>query len=191
MRILLTEKQIQNRIVEMGVELTDRYKWTVNSVHHSTEPLVVIGVLSGATLFLADLIRHLNLRMELDFVRVSSYPGKSVTPQDLKLLMTPTTKLHDRHVLLIDDIFDSGQTIRFVQEYISWSYPESLTTAVLLRKSGKSPDNISIQCVGFDIENEFVVGYGLDYNGLYRNFPYIGIMAKNEDGKVLFRSRST
>lgn len=191
MRILIDENILQARISEMALEI-DEYYQRQDWYQRTQEPVVVIGVLTGAIFFMADLVRKLSIRVELDFIRVSTYPGEATVAQEPKIITPPIKSLHDAHILLVDDILDTGKTIGMIKERLAWPYipqdrneriihiSENMRTAVLLRKPGKAPIDVTADFVGFDIPDEFVVGYGLDYNGRYREQPYVAVWSGNE-----------
>lgn len=179
MKTLISEDRIQARISEMAKEI-DKYYWERNGYRKRYEPVVVIGVLNGAFFFMVDLVKQLSTNIEIDFIKISTYPGKSTTAQNSKIITQLDRSLHDADILLLDDILDSGSTLKELYRHLGESYPESITTAVLLRKPGKAPDDVKAKFVGFDIPDEFVVGYGLDYNGKYREMPYVAVW--REDG---------
>ena len=168
-RILLHGDQIRARVSEMAREIARHYD------PHGPA-LTLVPVLSGSIIFLADLIRELPLKMKLALVHVSAYPGKTTTAREPKTIHEPIGEIRGRHVLVIDDILDSGRTLRRVQELIRGLEPASLRTAVLLRKPSKAPPDVAAEFVGFDIDDLFVVGYGLDFDDLYRNYPHIGVL---------------
>ena len=141
------------------------------------EELTVVAVLTGSLIFLADLVRNMPLLMRLDVASVSSYPGQAVRSQGPRFRITPAIDLTGRSVLILDDILDSGRTLELLLETIAAQKPASLRTCVLLRKSRPDvPDRIEPDFVGFDLPDEFVVGYGLDYNHLYRNLPDLCVL---------------
>lgn len=180
MQILIDDERIQTRIGDMAWSI-DRYYRNQCWYRETQEPVIVIGVLTGAMFFMADLVRELSIRTELDFIRTSTYPGKATIAQKSpKIIAEPTKPLHDAHILIIDDILDTGKTLRLIKQYLSWPYPEDIRTAVLLRKPGKAPPNVTADFVGFDIPDEFVVGYGLDYNGRHREKPYVAVWSEDE-----------
>lgn len=168
-RILFHHAQIQSRVRDMAREIATYYD-------PANPALTLVPVLSGSIIFLADLIRQLPLKMKLALVHVSAYPGATTSAQEPKTIMEPVGDIRGRHVLLVDDILDSGRTIRRVQEILRRHEPASLRTAVLLRKPAKAPPDITADFVGFDIDDEFVVGYGLDFDDHYRNYPHIGVL---------------
>ncbi|MBL8962440.1 MAG: hypoxanthine phosphoribosyltransferase [Phycisphaeraceae bacterium] len=173
--ILVTREQIAERVRELG----ERIARDINS-DRDTNPgveVVIIPILTGALVLAADLIRELPLRLSLRVVAVSSYPGASIASKGAKISGDLPCDLCGKHVLIIDDILDSGQTIGLVKELIAGQGPASLRTCVLLRK----PESVrvrpvEVEYVGFDIPNHFVVGYGLDYDGFYRNYPQIATL---------------
>jgi hypoxanthine phosphoribosyltransferase len=170
-RILLTNDRILDRVRELAREIVGCYD-------DAECGLTLVPILSGSIIFLADLIRELPLKMKLALVHVSTYPGKATQAQDTKTILEPVGDVAGRHVLVVDDILDSGRTLRRVHEMLARLQPASLRTAVLLRKPGKAPPEVSADFVGFDIEDEFVVGYGLDFDDHYRNFPHIGVLRR-------------
>ena len=167
-RILLTEQQIQDRIAELGEILTKEYE--------GKNP-VVVGVLKGVVVFYADMIRQIKTPCQLDFMWISSYAGANSTGtmqvrQDLK------TDIKGRHVLILEDIFDTGNSLDFTVKHLMSREPASLKICTLLDKPERRKPGITLQAdyTGFTIPNAFVVGYGLDYDEKYRNLPYVGIL---------------
>jgi len=175
MKTLINKDRIQTRISEMAEEI-DGYYYGQDWYRHTNEPVIVIGILSGAIFFMADLVRQLSIRTKLDFIRASSYPGETIIAKELKITDAPILPLRDAHVLLIDDIFDTGNTLRATKELLTWSSSKDIKTTVLLRKPDKAPSDITIDFVGFDIPDKFVIGYGLDYDGEYRKLSYIATL---------------
>lgn len=138
--------------------------------------MTLLPILSGSIIFLADLIRELPLKMKLALVQISTYPGTSTTPGTPRTVLDLIGDVQDRHVLLVDDILDSGRTLRRVQSLVAERHPRSLRSAVLLRKPARAPADVFVDFVGFDIDDAFVVGYGLDFNDLYRNYPHVAVL---------------
>lgn len=169
-RILLSKEQIAGRVRELGREIAATYE------HHEDDGITLVTILSGSLIFLADLIRELPLRMKLGLITVSSYAGATTESRGAELLQDLNVDVAGRHVLLIDDILDTGGTLRMVRERLARQGPKSIRTCVLLRKPTKAPQDVPAEFVGFDIEDQFVVGYGLDYDDHYRNLPEIGIL---------------
>ena len=133
-------------------------------------------ILSGSVVFLADLIRELPFQMKLGLMTVSSYRGATTEAGEVRLGQELNLDVADRHVLVIDDILDTGGTLRRVRQRLEELGAKSVKTCVLLRKPSKAPGDVPAEFIGFDIEDEFVVGYGLDYADHYRNLPYIGVL---------------
>ncbi len=167
-RVVLPREVIAHRVKELAAQVADFYDGA---------ELTILAVLTGSLIFLADLVRDLPLVMRLDVASASSYPGGSVRSEAFELLMPAKSDFEGKDVLIVDDILDSGQTLTRMVESVQASNPASVRTCVLLRKrrsdivAGIEPDY-----VGFDIDDEFVVGYGLDYNHLYRNLPDICVL---------------
>jgi hypoxanthine phosphoribosyltransferase len=169
-RILIPRETIARRVQEMAREIARTYDGEQDA------GLTLVTVLSGAVIFVADLMRELPLRMKLGLVMVSSYAGARTRPGEPKVLHGLNTDVAGRHVLLVDDILDTGGTLRLVREQLAASRPKSIRTCVLLRKPSKAPPDVPADFVGFDIEDVFVVGYGLDYDDQYRNLPDIAVL---------------
>ena len=166
--ILISEEQIRERIREMGAQLTEEYK--------DKNPIVV-GVLKGVVIFYADMIRELKVPCQMDFMWISSYAGTNTTG-NMVVKRDISGDVKGRHVLILEDIFDTGNSLDFVYKHIMAKEPASLKICTLLDKPERRKEGITLQAdyTGFTIPNEFVVGYGLDYNEHYRNLPYIGIL---------------
>jgi hypoxanthine phosphoribosyltransferase len=167
MRVLLSEEQIRARVDEIAAEIAQDF---------AGRPFTIVGILTGCLVFLADLIRRLDLPLKIALVQASSYRGKATTSGELHVQDDLLPELKGRHILLIDDILDSGQTLRHMVDHLKSLGTASVRTAVLLRKLGRQEVAIEPDYVGFSIPNEFVIGYGLDYDDEYRNLPYIGIL---------------
>ena len=168
-RMLIDRDRIAARVQELAAEIAATY----DGGHVE---LTLVPILSGAIIFLADLIRHLPLKMKIALVQLSAYPGATTSPRDPRTLLELTGDVAGRHVLIVDDILDSGRTLRRVQAMVREREPQSLRSAVLLRKPGKAPPDVKVDFLGFDIDDLFVVGYGLDYGGLYRNYPHVAVL---------------
>lgn len=175
-RILIDERQIAARVRELGGQIAGDLSRSLGPQVEQEGRIALIPVMTGAMVFVADLVRHLPLKLSLELVAVSSYPGKSMESKGVALRSELPRNLEGKHVLVIDDILDSGQTLRTVADLIGEQRPASLRMCVLLRKPGKAKVAVQADYVGFDIPDEFVVGYGLDYNGFYRNFPQIATL---------------
>ncbi len=168
-RILITDRELAQRVKELATQIAACYP-------DEDTGLILVPILSGSIIFLADLIRHMPIKMKLGLMTVSSYSGATTESQGPKLEMDLEEDIHDQHVLVVDDILDTGKTLRFVRSKLSERNPRSIRTAVLLRKPEKAPPDVTADFVGFEIADEFVVGYGLDYDDHYRNFPHIAVL---------------
>ncbi len=158
---LLTEEQVQERVREIGAELTGLYG--------DKRPLFV-SILSGAFVFAADLMRAFEGDCEVGFVKLASYSGTRSTG-DVQTVMGLQNDLHDRHIIVVEDIVDTGRTLHFFLNHLRSQQPASICTVAFLRKPEAAAFPVQVDFVGFDIEDRFVVGYGLDYDGLGRNLP--------------------
>ncbi len=166
-RILLTQEQIQSRIRELGAALSAEY---------AEKTPIFIGVLRGAVHFFTDLTLQFPHPCQYDFIGAASYLDGTQTSGHVKLTKEVMSDIRGRHVIIVEDILDTGLTLRFVKDHLLLMQPASLKLCVLLDKPERRRADIAADYVGFTIPNEFVVGYGLDYNELYRNLPYIGIL---------------
>src|SRR5438045_7029671 len=140
--------------------------------------LTVIAVLNGSLVFLADLVRRIQLPLRLDCLSVASYHGKAETSGEVIFKQVALPDVKDRHILILDDILDSGHTLAAIREKLETANPRSIRVCVLLNKKKQRARHVDADYVGFDIEDEFVVGYGLDFMERYRNLPYIGVLRK-------------
>ncbi len=173
-RVLIDRERIAARVGELGETIAADITRDCELDHHDPDRLVLIPILTGSLVFVADLIRHLPFKLKLELIGISSYPGKSVESKGASLRTELPPTLTGRHILVVDDILDSGHTLEVVTAIINEQKPASLRTCVLLRKPGKAA--FVPNYVGFDIPDEFVVGYGLDYDGRYRNYPEIATL---------------
>ncbi len=167
-QILLTEEQIKARIKELGEILTAEY---------ADKNPVIVGVLKGVVVFYADMIREIKVPCQIDFMWISSYAGAS-SSGNMQVKRDVTVDIKDRHVLILEDIFDTGNSLDYTYRHLMFKQPASLKICTLLDKPGRRREGVTLKAdyTGFVIPNEFVVGYGLDYNEHYRNLPYVGIL---------------
>ena len=167
-RILLTEEQIKEKIAELGRILSEEYR--------DKNPIVV-GVLKGVVIFYADMIRAMDIPCQMDFMCVSSYKGTESTGRTM-VSKDLSSDIHGRHVLILEDIFDTGNSLEFIVNHLKLKEPASLKICTLLDKPERRKPGVTVKAdyTGFVIPNEFVVGYGLDFNEGYRNLPYVGIL---------------
>lgn len=166
-RELLSREQLDEGVRRIAAEVTEYY---------GDRPLTIVGVLTGSIVVLADLIRELPMPLRVGLVQASSYRGATTMPSKLVINSDLLPDLKDRDVLLVDDIFDTGHTLFELISQIAALGPRSLRTAVLLKKAGRCEVDFTPDHVGFEIPDAFVVGYGLDYNDLYRNLPYLAVL---------------
>ena len=166
-RVLINEDQLHDRIVSLGREIAEEY---------AGQPLLLVGVLKGAVPFLADLARAIDAPVEMDFMAVSSYGNTMQSQGYVRILKDLDDSIKGRDVLLVEDIIDTGLTLNAVQELLRQRAPASLNVCTLLNKLKVHTKHVNPTYTGFDVEDEFVVGYGLDYAQRYRNLPFIGVL---------------
>ena len=163
--ILFTEEQIQNRLAELAREIERDYQG---------KDVLIIAVLKGAVMVLSDLVRELKFHAHIDFMAVSSYGSSTKSSGVVRIVKDLDAEIAGRHVLIVEDIIDSGNTLSKVREILSLREPKSLAICTLLDKPSRREVNVPVEYVGFAIPDEFVVGYGIDYAQRYRHLPYIG-----------------
>ena len=164
---LITAEQIETKLTELGKQISDDY---------AGQELLLVGVLRGAFMVMADLARHIDLACEFDFMAVSSYGASTQTSGVVRILKDLDEEIEGRHVLIVEDIIDSGLTLNYLIKSLNVRKPASLEIAALLVKEGIQRVPIDVKYIAFPIGPDFVVGYGLDYAGKYRNLPYVGVM---------------
>ncbi|HWL48654.1 MAG TPA: hypoxanthine phosphoribosyltransferase [Acidimicrobiia bacterium] len=164
---LITAEEIDSKLAELGRQITADY---------AGKDVLLVGVLRGAFMVMADLARHIELPVEFDFMAVSSYGASTQTSGVVRILKDLDEEIDGRHVLIVEDIIDSGLTLNYLMKSLNVRKPASLEIAALLLKEGIQRVPLEVKYVGFPIGPEFVVGYGLDYAGKYRNLPYVGVM---------------
>lgn len=167
MQILISAERIQQRVDELARQIAADY--------HG-KPVTIVGVLTGCLMFLSDLVRRLDLPLRICLIQASSYRGTATSPGTLHVQRELIPELRGRHVLLLDDILDTGQTLGFLVEHLRGLEVTSLRVAVLLRKQGRQRIALEPDYVGFDIPDVFVVGYGLDYNDEHRHLPHVAVL---------------
>ncbi|HEY8418408.1 MAG TPA: hypoxanthine phosphoribosyltransferase [Limnochordales bacterium] len=166
-KILLDEQTVQAKVRELGVRLSEDYAGKVP---------VLVCILKGAFIFTADLMRHLTIPVQVDFMAISSYGNRARTSGVVQILKDLDSSIEGQHVVVVEDIIDSGLTLNYLMDNLRSRRPASLRTCVLLDKPSRREMPFTPDYVGFQVPDEFVVGYGLDYAGLYRNLPYIGVL---------------
>jgi hypoxanthine phosphoribosyltransferase len=165
--ILIEEERLQSRIRELGAEL---------SMDYAGRELLLVGVLKGAVFFMADLMRSLTVPCEIDFMAISSYGASTDSSGVVRILKDLDINIEGRHVLVVEDIIDSGLTLSYLLRNLESREPASLEICALLTKPTRREIDVPVRYVGFEIPNKFVIGYGLDYAERYRNLPYVGVL---------------
>ncbi len=170
-QVLFTEQEIAQRVNEIGAQITCDY---AEAAEHGG--IVLVSVLRGAAVYMADLARAIKLPLEMDYMAISSYGNGAKSSGVVRILKDLTTSIEGRHVIIAEDILDSGLTLAYLMKNLGSRNPASLAVATLLRKDTPAQADIECRYVGFECPDEFIVGYGLDYAERYRNLPYIGIL---------------
>lgn len=168
-QVILTEEAIAERVAELGAQIRADYA-------DAKRPILLVAVLRGAALFVADLARAIEGRVEIDFMAVSSYGSATKSSGVVRILKDLDEDIAGRDVLVVEDILDTGLTLKYLLRNLASRKPNSLEVVTLLEKKGKQQVPIDCKYVGFSVADEFVVGYGLDYAERYRNLPYIGVL---------------
>ena len=167
LKVLVTEEELKARITEMGAELYEQF--------HGTNPLF-LGVLKGSFVFMADLVRACQVKSDVEFIAVSSYQNATVSSGRVQITHDLQQDITGRHLIIVEDILDSGNTLAFLKDYFMTKGAASITIVTLLDKPSRRTKAITADLAGFVVPDEFVVGYGLDYCQQYRNVPYIGVL---------------
>ena len=167
MQVLISAEEIQTKVQELGQKINAHYA-------NSDKELVLIGLLRGSVLFMADLCRTIHKPHELDFMTVSSYGGDTVSSRDVKILKDLDGEIRGKDVLVVEDIIDSGNTLNKVMEILQTREPNSIELCTLISKPSRREIELEVKFMGFEIEDKFIVGYGLDYDQKYRHIPFIG-----------------
>ena len=167
--VMIPEAEIKARIAELGRQITERYK-------DSGSDMVLVGLLRGSFMFMADLCREVQVSHEVDFMTASSYGSGMSTTRDVKILKDLDEDIRGKDVLIVEDIIDSGRTLYYLIDVLKKRNPKSIQLCTLLDKPERRERDVKVDYVGFNIPDEFVVGYGLDYAQRYRNLPFIGVV---------------
>lgn len=170
-KVLIDEESLQRQIKKIAKKINDYYE--------DKGELILVGILKGSVMFMSELAKHLDIKCRLEFMSVSSYDSGTVTSGNVKILMDLDTDIKDREVLIVEDIIDSGNTLKKIKENLEKRGPKDLKIVTLLDKPDRREVDLKADLTGFKIPNEFVVGFGLDYDQLYRNLPYIGILKRS------------
>jgi hypoxanthine phosphoribosyltransferase len=168
MTILLDQAQIQERIAALAAE--------IESAYPPDEEIHLVGVLKGGFIFMADLVRAMSARVTLDFIAVSSYQQSTRSSGEVRLVKDVDARLEGRHVIIVEDIVDTGLTLTYLQDMLRARAPKSLRTACLLSKPSRRVVDVKVEYIGFTIDDHYVVGYGLDFAEKFRNLPHIAVM---------------
>lgn len=163
-KTLISKEQIEKRIEEIASNIEEDYKG---------KNIVVIGILKGAVYFAVDLTKKIKNNVIMDFMKVSSYGNETKSSGKVELKLDLSVNIEGKDVIIVEDIIDSGTTLKYLKEYLGQKNPNSIRICVLLDKKERRVENVEVDYVGFEISNKFVVGYGLDYEDGYRNLPYI------------------
>lgn len=167
MKVMISAEEIHAKVQELGKKIDAHYT-------NSDKELVLIGLLRGSVIFMADLCRAIRKEHELDFMTVSSYGGGITSTRDVKILKDLDGEIHGKDVLIIEDIIDSGNTLSKVLEILSTRQPNSIELCTLISKPSRREIDLDVKFLGFEVEDKFIVGYGLDYDQKYRHIPFIG-----------------
>ena len=167
LKVLVTEEELKNRVAQLGEELYERFQ--------GKKPLF-LGVLKGSFVFMTDLVRSCQLKSDVEFIAVSSYVNATASSGRVKINHDLQQDITGRHLIIVEDILDSGNTLAFLKEYFLTKGAASITIVTLLDKPARREKAIQADLSGFTVPDEFVVGYGLDYAQMYRNIPYIGVL---------------
>lgn len=165
--VMISEAEIKSRVAELGKQISDHYR-------DSGSEMVLVGLLRGSFMFMADLCRTIDVSHEVDFMTASSYGNGTSSTRDVKILKDLDEDIRGKDVLIVEDIIDSGNTLSKVRELFSLRGPKSLAICTLLDKPSRREVDVPVEYVGFAIPDEFVVGYGIDYAQRYRHLPYVG-----------------
>lgn len=164
--VMLDAEKLQHRVTELGEQITRDY---------AGKPLTVVGILKGCFVFYADLVRKIDLPLHCEFIGISSYGDDTTSSGVVKITQDLTEVIENKHVLIVEDIIDTGLTMRYLLDNFQTRKPASLAVCSLLHKPSNTTSEVPIDYIGFTIPDEFVIGYGLDYASVYRNLPYIGV----------------
>ena len=167
-KVLIPEDVLQARVAELGQ--------AINATYTDDDRPLLVCVLKGAFMFLADLTRHLEMRHEVDFMEISSYGAATRSSGVVRILLDLEQNVEGRHVLIVEDIIDSGRTLDYITRNLGTRGPASLRVCTLLSKPSRREIDVPLDFVGFEVPDEFVVGYGLDFVEEYRNLPFIGVL---------------
>lgn len=167
--VLLTEEVLMEKIIEMAAAISKEYEG---------RELILLGILKGSVMFMSDLMKHITIPCKMDFMAVSSYGDATESSGIVKIIKDLDFEIKGKDVLIVEDIIDSGVTLKYLMSYLGARSPRSLQIACLLNKPERRKEELDVKYCGFDVPDHFLVGYGLDYAEVYRNLPYIGILSE-------------
>jgi len=168
-KVLFSETQLEKRITELGEQIAKDYEG---------KELIVVGILKGSNIFTSDLVRKINLPLKIDFMVVSSYGNATESTGVVRILKDLEHSVEEKHLLIVEDIVDSGLTLKYLKEMLLTRNPASVKICTLLDKPAGRKEQIAIDYLGFEVPDEFIVGYGIDYAERYRNLPFVGILKR-------------
>jgi hypoxanthine phosphoribosyltransferase len=168
-RVLFTQEELREKVAAMGKKISEDYQ-------NASEDVFCVGILKGAVVFYTDLVRSISLPVQFDFMIASSYGNETSTSGSVKLLKDLDYDVEGKHLIIIEDIIDSGTTMQYLMRILRERRPKSIKLCALLSKPSRRTADVHIDYLGAEVPDEFLVGYGLDYAGTYRNLPYIGIL---------------
>lgn len=168
--ILFSEETLNARLTELGEQITSDY---------AGQPLTVIGILKGSNIFTSDLVRKINLPLKMDFMAVSSYGNATESTGVVRIIKDLDGSVEGENLLIVEDIVDSGLTLKYLKEILLTRNPASVKICTLLDKPARRKESVAIDYLGFEVPDEFIVGYGIDYAECYRNLPYVGILKRS------------
>jgi hypoxanthine phosphoribosyltransferase len=172
-RTIITEDEIRAKVAELGALVSADF---ADRVHGNGDELLLVGVFKGAVMFMADFARALSLPVKMEFMALSSYGSSTTSSGTVRILKDIDSDVAGKHILVVEDIIDSGLTLSWLLKYLEGLHPASVSVVSMLRKPGVQRVDIPVAYLGFDIPNEFVVGYGLDYAERYRELPFVGVL---------------
>jgi hypoxanthine phosphoribosyltransferase len=165
--VLLTEEQIKEKVKTLGLKISEDY---------SGRDLIVLGILKGSVIFMSDLIKEISIPCKMDFMAVSSYGDATQSSGIVKIIKDLDFEIKGKDILIVEDIIDTGITLKYLMKYLSARNPNSLEIVCLLNKPERRKEELDVRYLGFDVPDYFLVGYGLDYAEKYRNLPFVGIL---------------
>lgn len=169
-KILFTEEQLQKKVTELGNQIANDYK---------DKDLLVIGILKGSNIFMSDLVRKINIPLQMDFMDVSSYGNSTESTGVVRIIKDLECAIDGRDILIVEDIIDSGLTLRYLKDMLLSRNPRSVKICTLLDKPTRRKQQVEIDYLGFEVPDEFIVGYGIDYAEKYRNLPVVAILKRS------------